>query len=228
MRPIDRDMKGNNGRTKYIRLSFLQEVVSCFINIFFSFLKFLKIIFLYLLHSNEYHKATFIYPSLKIVDTLSSCIVDPEQDPSPESYDNHTQSFEPHETKPGSPSHVLNPIPSQIPEKYRPLKLSYILHYFPPKHHKYMLKFGGEPNKFYAKKHIQDFEHFIDLFEIDHDDVCMRELSQSLKGNNKDWFKHLHPKTISSWEELKNVFLKFWGKKKYLDLQLTKFYALKR
>jgi hypothetical protein len=56
----------------------------------------------------------------------------------------------------------------------------------------------------------------------------MRAFSQSLKGDTKDWFKHLQPETISSWEELKNVFLKFWGKEKSLDLQLTEFYALKR
>jgi hypothetical protein len=37
----------------------------------------------------------------------------------------------------------------------------------------------------------------------------------------------LQPDTISSWEELKNVFFKFWGKKKSLELQLAEFYALK-
>jgi hypothetical protein len=68
----------------------------------------------------------------------------------------------------------------------------------------------------------------MDLFDIDHDDVCMRVFSQSLKGDIKEWFKHLQLEIISSWEELEDVFLKFWGKKKYLDLQLTEFYALKR
>jgi hypothetical protein len=56
----------------------------------------------------------------------------------------------------------------------------------------------------------------------------MRAFSQSLKGDTKDWFKHFHPETISSWEQLKKVFLNFWGKKKSLDLQLTDFYALER
>jgi hypothetical protein len=56
----------------------------------------------------------------------------------------------------------------------------------------------------------------------------MRSFSQSLKGDTKYWFKHLQPETTSSWEELKNVFLEFWGKRKYLDLHLTKLYALKR
>jgi hypothetical protein len=51
--------------------------------------------------------------------------------------------------------------------------------------------FDGEPYAITTEKHIQDFEHFIDLFEIDHDDVCMRTFSQSLKGDTKEWFKHL-------------------------------------
>jgi len=37
----------------------------------------------------------------------------------------------------------------------------------------------------------------------------------------------LQPKTISSSEELKDVFLSFWGKKKSFDLQLGEFYASK-
>jgi hypothetical protein len=41
------------------------------------------------------------------------------------------------------------------------------------------------------KKNIQELEHFIDLFEIDHDNVCMGVFSQSLKGDTKEWFKHL-------------------------------------
>lgn len=82
--------------------------------------------------------------------------------------------------------------------------------------------FNEESDVISVEKHIQGFEHFIDLFEIDHDDVCMRIFSQTLKGDTKHWFKHLHPKTISSWVELK-VFLKFWGKEKSLELQLTEF-----
>jgi hypothetical protein len=88
--------------------------------------------------------------------------------------------------------------------------------------------FDGEPDAISAEKHIQGFEHFIDFFEIDHDDVCMRAFSQSLKGDTKDCFKRLQPETINSWEELKDVFLKFWGRRKYLDLQLIDFYDLKK
>jgi hypothetical protein len=51
--------------------------------------------------------------------------------------------------------------------------------------------FDGEPDTISAEKHIQGFDHFIDLFDIDHDDVCMRAFFQSLKGDTKDWYKHL-------------------------------------
>jgi hypothetical protein len=49
--------------------------------------------------------------------------------------------------------------------------------------------FDGELGAITAKKHLQGFENFIDLFEIDHDDVCMRDFSQSLRGDTKEWFK---------------------------------------
>ena len=42
-----------------------------------------------------------------------------------------------------------------------------------------------------TEKHIHTFDHFADLFEIEHDDVSMREFSQSLQGYAKTWFKNL-------------------------------------
>jgi len=116
---------------------------------------------------------------------------------------------------------------SKTQHRYIPLKLPQVPHDFPPKYYDYLPVFDEEPDAISAEKHIQGFDHFIGLFEIDHEDVCMRAFSRSLKGNTKEWFKNLQPETISSWEELKNVFLKFWGRNKSLDLQLTEFYALK-
>jgi hypothetical protein len=51
--------------------------------------------------------------------------------------------------------------------------------------------FDGEPDATTTEKHIKGFNHFIDFFDIHHDDVCMRAFSQSLKGDTKQWFKHL-------------------------------------
>ena len=78
-----------------------------------------------------------------------------------------------------------------------------------------------------AKKHIQAFEHFTDLFEIEHNDVYLRAFAQSLQGDVKEWFRHLHPRSISSWEELRYAFLNFLGEGKSLDQHLSEFHAMK-
>jgi hypothetical protein len=67
--------------------------------------------------------------------------------------------------------------------------------------------FDGETDTLTAEK-LQDFEHFIDLFEFEHDDVCMKTFYQYLQ-RDAEWFRHFHPESISSWEELKDCFLKF-------------------
>ena len=141
--------------------------------------------------------------------------------------DNHEQVDEPHEAKVDISRLVHDTTSSKTQHRYIPLKIPQFLHDFPPKYYECLPMFNEEPDAISAEKHIQGFEHFIDLFDIDHEDVCMRTFSQSLKGDTKDWFKHLQPEIISSWEELKNVFLKFLGRNKYSDQQLTELYALK-
>ena len=56
----------------------------------------------------------------------------------------------------------------------------------------------------------------------------MRDFSQSLQGYAKEWFKHLKPESISTWEELSDIFLKFWGKRRSLDQILSEFYSMKK
>jgi hypothetical protein len=210
------------GENKYLKLSFFQDIIFFVVNYLWSFPEHAKQIFLYLLHSNDDHdNPEIVYPPLKVIQIFPQFITDFDQNLPSEPCDNHDQVDEPHETKADISPPVLDPTPSKTQHRYRPLKLPHILHDFPPKHYEYLPVFDGEHGAITAEKHIQEFEHFIDLFEIDHDDVCMRDFSQSLKGDTKEWFKHLQPETISSWEELKSVFSKFWGKKKSLDLQLT-------
>jgi hypothetical protein len=214
---------------RYLKWDLFQSILLFVISYLCSFLEHAKQIFLYLLHFNDDHeKLAIIYPPLKVAHAYPHCITDFDKKIPSGPCDDHDQVDEPHEAKADVSPPVLGPTSSKAQHRYIPLKLPQVLHDFPPNHYEYLPVFDGEPNVISAEKHIQGFEHFIDLFEIDHDDVCMRAFSQSLKGDTKDWFKHLHPETISSWEELKNVFLKFWGKKKSLDLQLTEFYALER
>ena len=56
----------------------------------------------------------------------------------------------------------------------------------------------------------------------------MRVFSQYLQGYAKEWFKHLQPESISTWEEISDIFLNFWGKRRPLDQILSEFYSLKR
>jgi hypothetical protein len=155
MIPIDRDMEGKYGKIRYLSLSLVQEVIFYFINIFLSFPEFFKIIFLHLLHSNEAHRSTLVYPSFQIVSIPpSSCITDIHQDPSSEPYDVHDHSCDLNETKVELVPSVLNPAPSMIQERYNPLNFPSILHDFPLKHYKYLPRFDGELDGQLVEKHI--------------------------------------------------------------------------
>ena len=96
------------------------------------------------------------------------------------------------------------------------------------KYYKYLPKFDGESQDLTAEKHLQAFEHFSGLFEIEHDDVYMQDFSLSLQGDAKAWFKHLHPKSINTWEEISCTFLRFWGRSRPLEQMLSEFYSLRR
>ena len=180
-------MEGRGGKTRYSSLYFLHDIILCFINL--AFPEYFKRIFLYLLHSNEDQRSTLVYPSLQTENIPSSHKADFVQDPLSDPYDVQGLFSEPNETKAGLISPPLNIVPSKTLDRYKPLKLPSILHDFPPKHYKYLPMFDGE--NLTAEGHIQAFEHFADFFEIEHDDVSMRDFSQSLQGDAKAWFRHL-------------------------------------
>ena len=136
MSSFEKYMKGHYGKTKYLSLCFFQGIMYCFINIFLSFPKHFKRIFIYLFHSNEDLRSTLVYPSLQTVDIPSSCINYIHQDPSFELYNVKGQCYEPNETKTNLIPHVLNHVPSKILDRYRSLKLPSILHSLHPKHYK--------------------------------------------------------------------------------------------
>ena len=56
----------------------------------------------------------------------------------------------------------------------------------------------------------------------------MRLFSKSLARNVGSWFRSLKVYLIGSWEELHDVFFKYWGKNKSDDQFLSEFYSLKR
>jgi hypothetical protein len=56
----------------------------------------------------------------------------------------------------------------------------------------------------------------------------MRAFSQSLQEDAQAWFRHLQPQSISSWDELREAFHRFWGERKSWNLLLSEFYAMRR
>jgi len=235
MSPHDINMEGMYDTIKYSSWSFPQKILFCFVNITLLFLEFFNFFFLHLLSllpSNEDHDSTFVYSSLQSVHIPSPShhiAVDHDQDTSSELHDNLEQSCRFFVSKTDIlPSPSLNPVPSKLQERYKPLRLPYILHDFPLKHYKKLPAFDGTIENFSAEKHVQAFEHFLDLFEIEYEDVTLRAFSQSLQGKVKLWFKNLSLQSIISWDELREAFLRFWGEKKPFDLLLSEFYSIKK
>lgn len=110
-----------------------------------------------------------------------------------------------------------------IKDRYRPLILPNTFHDFPLKHYKYLPKFVGEPDNIAAEKHIQAFKHFIDIFEVEHDDVYLRNFSQSLQGDAKERFIHLDPELVGLWEELSDIFSEILGQE---EIQVSTFFRV--
>lgn len=109
-------------------------------------------------------------------------------------------------------------------ERYKPLRLPVILHDFHPKYYKYLPVFDGEVENITTERHLQSFEHFIDLFAIEYEDFTLRAFSQSLQGKTKLWFKNLPAQSIDLWDKLKDIFQKFWGNRRPFGLLLSEFH----
>jgi len=80
---------------------------------------------------------------------------------------------------------VHTPIPCKIPDQYKPLILPSVLHAFPAKYYIYLPSFDGECNNVNIEQRVQNVETFLDLFEVDEEDVSIRLFALSLQGKVK-------------------------------------------
>ena len=94
--------------------------------------------------------------------------------------------------EPLASSHVL----AKVPDRYKPLYFPPFLHDLPVNYINNFLRFDGENANITTEKHIQSLEDFLDLFEVEDDDVCIRMFALSLGGKVKDWFKNLPAASI--------------------------------
>ena len=84
-----------------------------------------------------------------------------------------------------------SPVLANVPDRYQPLDLPPILNDLPVNYINNLPRFDGENEKITVEKHIQKLEDFLDLYEVENDDVYIKMFSLSLGGKVKYWFKNL-------------------------------------
>ena len=145
----------------------------------------------------------------------------------PTSYDDSLQSDEPKENKIDPVALVYTPTPYIVPDRYKPLVLPSVLHAFPKNYDLYLPRFDGECNNVNAEQHVHNVETFLDLFEVDDEDVGIRIFALSLQGQVKSWFKTLPDASISDFQQFIEVFLDRWVIKHNLFLIIEEYNQLK-
>ena len=116
--------------------------------------------------------------------------------------------------------------PPVFPARFAPLVLLAILHDLPQNYAQRIRLYGVEED-ITTQQHVDRFSDFVDLEEVDYDDVNMRLYVQSFLGEVKRWFRGLTIR-ILTYQELENAFLKKWEDKKNPLQLLTQYNSLKR
>jgi hypothetical protein len=120
------------------------------------------------------------------------------------------------------------PTLAKVPDQYKPLELPPILHDLPVNYINNLPRFDGENEKITAEKHVQNLEDFLDLYEVEDDDVYIRMFSLSLGGKVKDWFKNLPAASIRNFHQFMQVFMDRWVIRVNVFLILEEYEHLKR
>ena len=187
-------MKGQHGQIRYSSWNFIQDILFFVLNYFFSFPKNVKKALQSILCLRRDPRPAIDSFPLKSVKTKDLHAFELDQDPFSEFCDDHLQV---EATKSDSIPVVHIPIPCKIPDRYKPLVLPSVLHAFPKNYDLYLPRFDGECKNVNAEQHVQNFENFLDLFEVDEEDASIRLFALSLQAKVKSWFKALPDASIS-------------------------------
>jgi hypothetical protein len=103
------------------------------------------------------------------------------------------------------------------PRNFKPLDMSKIPGYprqMPPKYEKWLPRFTGSDGE-RANNHMDNFWAFFQLHPIsdDAEDLAMKLFSATLHGNARKWYDNLPDASITSMDQLEEIFLKKWGTK---------------
>jgi hypothetical protein len=131
---------------------------------------------------------------------------------------------------------VVTPFQNQLPlqrliasmaARITPLILPAQLHDLPQDYNLRIKLYDAEGN-ISTKKHLDWFNDFIDLEEVDYEDVKMRLFTQSLARDVRKWFRALPVGSILNFEAFETSFLAKWGDKKNPLQLLTQYNNMKR
>jgi len=84
-----------------------------------------------------------------------------------------------------------------------------VLNPLPTNHPEYLPRFDGE-NGITAQKHIQAFEDYLNIFEVEDEDVSLRLFALSLQSKAKTRFEALPEASISNLQWCSKLFLDRW------------------
>ena len=129
-----------------------------------------------------------------------------------------SQKFQPYipptvQTPPAfqAPPFVPNP-PTRMAVRFSPLTLPVVLHDLPQNYAQRISLYDRDGNT--ARQHVDTFDDFIDLEEVDDDDVKMRLFVQRFSGEANKWFRYLPARSIATFEAFQTSFLERWDDKK--------------
>ena len=123
---------------------------------------------------------------------------------------------------------TLTPNPSPaMDSRFAPLVLPAQLHDL-PQAYSTRIKTHSFEGDITAQQHLDRFNDFYDLEEVDHEDAKLRLFAQKISREVKKCFRGLQVGSINDFQQFETVFLGKWEKKRnYLQL-LTQYNNLKR
>ena len=89
--------------------------------------------------------------------------------------------------------------------RFVPLQLLVFIHDLPLGYSQRLKQFNGERG-YSAEEHLGWFSDWINLEEIDHEDIKVRLFSQSLAGEMRKWFKNLLDNSILNYQSFEDSF----------------------
>ena len=93
--------------------------------------------------------------------------------------------------------------------KFTPIRLPMVLHDLPLGYSTRLKNFYGERG-YSTEELLGWFLDWLDLEEVDHDDVRVRLFSQTLAGEARKWYKNLTDDSIRSYQDFEYSFKDKW------------------